>query len=54
MLALDQIIVTLWFLPVVIFIVLPLIVTSIGLLCRLLAAFKPFAGQAGSRATSTS
>lgn len=49
----DQIIVTLWFLPEVFFIVLPLVVSCIGILCKMFAAFNPVAGQAGSRVTTT-
>ncbi len=54
MFALDQIVVALWFLPVVFFIVLPLIVSCFGLLYSMLDVFKPVAGQAGSTVNTTS
>ncbi len=53
MLAIDQIIVALWFLPVVFFIILPLFVACLGMLYAMFDAFKPVAGQAG-RPVSTS
>ncbi len=54
MFALDQIVVALWFLPVVFFIVLPLFVSCLGLLFSMLNVFKPVAGQAGSRVNTAS
>lgn len=45
MIAVDQIVVALWFLPVVSFIILPLFVAFFGLLYSMFDAFKPVAGQ---------
>ena len=47
MIGIDQAIVTLWFLPVVFFIILPLFVTCCRALYSMFDAFKPVAGQAG-------
>lgn len=46
MIGIDQFIVTLWFYPVVFFIVLPLIISCFGILYAVFEAFKPIAGQA--------
>ena len=47
MIGIDEIIVALWFLPVVLFIFIPLIVTCIWLVIfPLIALFRPIAGQA--------
>jgi hypothetical protein len=54
MFAIDQLIVALWFFPVVLFIILPLFVACLGLLYAMLGAFKPVAGQAGKPANITS
>ena len=54
MLAIDQVIVALWFLPVVFFIILPLFVTCFGMLYAMFDAFKPVAGQAGRAVGTTS
>ena len=54
MFALDQIVVALWFLPVVFFIILPLFVSCFGLLYALFGAYKPVAGQAGTTVSTTS
>ena len=45
MIAIDQVIVSLWFLPVVCFIVLPLFVACFGALYSIFDVFKPVAGQ---------
>ena len=47
MIGVDQIVVALWFLPVVCFIILPLFVACFGLLYSMFDAFKPVAGQEG-------
>lgn len=54
MFAIDQVIVTLWFLPVVLFIILPLFVTCFGALYSMFEVVKPVAGQAARQATTTS
>lgn len=54
MFAIDQVIVALWFLPVVFFIILPLFVSCFGLLYAMFDAFKPVAGQAGKPVRTTS
>ena len=45
MIGVDQVVVALWFLPVVSFIILPLFVACFGLLYSMFGAFKPVAGQ---------
>ena len=45
MVGIDEIIVYLWFLPVVFFIILPLFVTCFAVLYSTFDAFKPVAGQ---------
>jgi len=45
MIGIDQVIVALWFLPVVLFILLPLFVSIFGLLYSMFDVFKPIAGQ---------
>ena len=45
MMEIDQIIVSLWFLPVILFIILPLFVTCFGILYSMFDVFKPVAGQ---------
>lgn len=54
MFAIDQLIVALWFLPVVFFIILPLFVTCFRALYSMFDVFKPVAGQAGQPVNSTS
>ncbi len=54
MFAIDQLIVALWFLPVVFFIILPLFVACFGLLYAMFDAFKPVAGQAGKPVSTAS
>ncbi len=54
MFAIDQLIVALWFLPVVFFIVLPLFVACLGMCYEIFGAFKPVAGQAGRPVSTTS
>ena len=54
MLAIDQVIVALWFLPVVFFIILPLFVACFRMLYAMFYAFKPVAGQAGRPVSTTS
>ena len=54
MLTIDQVIVALWFLPVVFFIILPLFVACFGMLYAMFDAFKPVAGQAGRPVSTTS
>ena len=59
MIGVDQVVVGLWFLPVVSFIILPLFVACFGLLYSMFGAFKPVAGQeskainAGSKVSVT-
>ena len=45
MIGIDQVIVALWFLPVVCFIILPLFVTCFGVLYSMFDVFKPVGGQ---------
>ena len=45
MIGIDQYIVLLWFLPVVLFIILPLFIACFGALYSMFAVFKPVAGQ---------
>ena len=45
MMDMNQLIVILWFLPVICFIVLPLFVACFGVLYALFDVFKPIAGQ---------
>ena len=54
MFAIDQVIVALWFLPVVFFIILPLCVACIGLLHAMFDAIKTVAGQADKPVSTTS
>ena len=54
MFAIDQLIVALWFLPVVFFIILPLFVACFGLLYAMFDAFKQVAGQAGKPVSTAS
>lgn len=46
MIGIDQLIVALWFVPVVFFIILPLFISCFGVLYALFDVFKPIAGQA--------
>ena len=47
MIGIDEIIVALWFLPVVLFIVIPLTMTCVWLVISpIVALFRPIAGQA--------
>lgn len=41
----NQLIVALWFLPVIFFIILPLFIACFGVLSSLFDVFKPVAGQ---------
>ena len=45
MLEVNQLIVALWFLPVVFFIILPLFIACFGVLYSMFDVFKPDAGQ---------
>jgi len=45
MIGVDQVVVALWFLPVVCFIILPLSVACFGLLYSMFDVHKPVAGQ---------
>ena len=52
MIGIDEIIVALWFLPVVLFIVIPLTMTCAWLvLSPIIALFRPIAGQAERQQT---
>ena len=42
---LDQVIISLWFLPVVLFVILPLFVGCFWILYNMFDVFKPIAGQ---------
>jgi hypothetical protein len=52
MFVIDQVIVVLWFLPVIFFIILPLFVACFRLLYAMFGAFKPVEGQAGKPAST--
>ncbi|MBT8353815.1 MAG: hypothetical protein KJO60_04780 [Desulfofustis sp.] len=54
MFAVDQVIVALWFLPVVFFIILPLFVACFGMLYAMFDVFKPVKGQASRSLSTTS
>lgn len=41
----DQIVVALWFLPVTLFIIIPLCISCVGILFSVLEVFRPVAGQ---------
>ncbi len=45
MIGIDQVVVALWFLPMVFFIILPLIIACFGALYSMFDVFKPVAGQ---------
>lgn len=45
MTGIDQFVVYLWFLPVVLFIVIPLCMSCFGALYSMFSVFKPVAGQ---------
>jgi len=45
MAGIDQLIVLMWFLPVVCFVVIPLFISCFGVLYAVFEAFRPVAGQ---------
>lgn len=49
MIEIDQFIVYLWFLPVTVFILLPLIISCIDAVCSVVAEFRPYGGVKRAR-----